>query len=168
MNRTPLLLGILGLLSACSLDPIPYPIARESRDAGAQTPIDAPVLDTPQGRPDVVAEVRDDRQRPPDIVLSPDVPAVQPSDVIQPTADVQSCAIAGAACRLDNDCCTRVCAGAYCLPSSQGERCASSADCILNEPCTGGTCQCQISAGRCIFDVECCSFSCNRDSRICE
>lgn len=168
MNRSHLLVGILGALSSCSLDPIPYPIMRDSRDGGAQTQLDAPVLDSPQGRPDVVAEVRDDRQTPPDIGPSPDVPAVQPSDVVQPTPDVQSCASGGAACRIDNDCCTRVCAGAFCLPSSQGEQCASPADCFFNAPCAGGTCQCQVSGGRCIYESECCSRRCDLDSRLCE
>lgn len=168
MNRTPWLVGILGALSACSLDPIPYPVTRDSRDGGGQTRIDAPALDSPPVRPDVVAEVRDDRQNPADIVPSPDVPVVQFSDVVQPTPDVRSCATAGAACRIDNDCCTRVCAGSFCLASSQGQQCTSPADCKFNAPCAGGTCQCQISRGRCIYDSECCSLSCNLDSRICE
>lgn len=168
MNRPLLIVGFLGALSSCSLDPIPYPIARDSNDGGAQTPIDAPVLDSPPARPDVVAEVRDDRQTPPDILPPPDVPPVQPSDVVQPRPDVQTCVTAGATCRIDNDCCTRVCAGGSCLFGSEGERCVSPADCLFNAPCAGGTCQCQVSGGRCYYTSECCSRRCNLDSRLCE
>lgn len=159
----------IGLLMACSVDPIPYRIDRSRGDAGSVNASDvvAPSDVTDPSRSDVVQPSTDVVSLP-DVVPAQDVPFVQPTDVVQPGPDVFVCVRAGGTCRIDRDCCTQVCAGTQCLPSSQGERCVTSADCIFTAPCSAGMCQCQVAAGRCSYDSECCSMMCNTDSHFCE
>lgn len=156
----------LVLVAGCTVDGLPYPYASTADDAGGvveredvapEIPLDRPVaVDHPAIVDD--ASIRID-------AIGNDSGRVDVQPAMVPDAAV--CIHPPGRCRTDSDCCTNACITEYCDTSGQGFRCSSNIDCDNQAPCLGGRCQCQVNGGHCLFESECCSFDCDRDTHVC-